>query len=322
MNANGKLHRRTHIRQGDRTRRALGPALQPRLRCSLQSLLRCLLIGSMLGTAAACDAAPDTDTHTHTQPNSDTDTDIQNAGTAADSSAKAVQHYGFAVVSKLRFDRNNFTQGLEIHDGRLYVSSGLYGQSVIRVYTFPKLELLHSVPVDPRIFAEGLTVIGDRLILLSWRERVMLVYSLPAMTLIGQSPLPGQGWGATHNGSVLWFSDGSDRLYSADLSADGELKMLPVTLAGKPLRNLNELEWVGDEIWANVWQTDNIARINPETGTVEGLINLSGLLADEDRLRDTDVLNGIAIDPEDGAIWVTGKRWPWLYQIRLEKNPP
>ena len=320
MNANGKLHRRTHIRKVDRTRRALDSTLQPWLRCSLQSLLRCLLVGLMLGTAAACDATPDT--YTHTQPNSDTDTDIQNAGTAADSSAKAVQHYGFAVVSKLRFDRNNFTQGLEIHDGRLYVSSGLYGQSVIRVYTFPELELLHSVPVDPRIFAEGLTVIGDRLILLSWRERVMLVYSLPAMTLIGQSPLPGQGWGATHNGSVLWFSDGSDRLYSADLSADGELEMLPVTLAGKPLRNLNELEWVGDEIWANVWQTDHIARINPETGIVEGMINLSGLLADEDRLRDTDVLNGIAINPEDGAIWVTGKRWPWLYQIRLENSPP
>ena len=320
MNANSKLHRRTHTRKVDRTRRALGSALQPWLRCSLQSLLRSLLIGLMLGTAAACDATPDTYAHTHK--NSDTYTDIQKAGTAADSSAKAVQHYGFAVVSKLRFDRNNFTQGLEIHDGRLYVSSGLYGQSVIRVYTFPQLELLHSMPVDPRIFAEGLTIIGDRLILLSWRERVMLVYSLPAMTLIGQSPLPGQGWGATHNGSVLWFSDGSDRLYSADLSADGKLEVLPVTRSGKPLRNLNELEWVGDEIWANVWQTDHIARINPATGIVEGMINLSGLLADEDRLRDTDVLNGIAINPEDGAIWVTGKRWPWLYQIRLENSPP
>ena len=314
MNANGKPHLRTNIRKGDRTRRALGSTLLPWLRRSL----RCLLVVLMLGTAAACDATPET----HTRTNTDTDTDIQNAGNSADSSAKAVQHYGFDVVSKLRFDRNNFTQGLEIHEGRLYVSSGLYGQSMIRVYTFPELELLHSVPVDPRIFAEGLTVIGDRLMLLSWRERVMLVYSLPAMTLIGQSSLPGQGWGATHNGSVLWFSDGSDRLYSADLSADGELEVLPVTLAGKPLRNLNELEWVGEEIWANVWQTDNIARINPETGTVEGVINLSGLLADEDRLRDTDVLNGIAIDPEVGAIWVTGKRWPWLYQIRLEKNPP
>ncbi|MBM28435.1 MAG: glutamine cyclotransferase [Halieaceae bacterium] len=236
--------------------------------------------------------------------------------------AVEVEHYGYSVVSRLRFDRNNFTQGLEIHDGRLYVSSGLYGQSVIRVYTFPSLELIQSVPVDPRIFAEGLTVIGDRLFLLSWRERVMLVYALPDLSLIGQSPLPGQGWGATHKGSTLWFSDGSDRLYSADIAAGGKLSALSVTLDRKPLRNLNELEWVNGEIWANVWQTDSIARIDPETGTVTGMIDLTGLLAEEDRLRDTDVLNGIVVDPVTGSIWVTGKRWPWLYEIALEKTVP
>ena len=236
--------------------------------------------------------------------------------------AVEVEHYGYSVVSRLRFDRNNFTQGLEIHDWRLYVSSGLYGQSVIRVYAFPSLELIQSVPVDPRIFAEGLTVIGDRLLLLSWRERVMLVYALPDLSLIGQSPLPGQGWGATHQGSTLWFSDGSDRLYSADIAAGGKLSALSVTLDGKPLRNLNELEWVNGEIWANVWQTDSIARVDPETGTVTGMIDLTGLLAEEDRLRDTDVLNGIAVDPVTGAIWVTGKRWPWLYEIALEKTVP
>ena len=236
--------------------------------------------------------------------------------------AVAVEHYGYSVVSRLRFDRNNFTQGLEIHDGRLYVSSGLYGQSVIRIYVFPSLELIQSVPVDPRIFAEGLTVIGDRLFLLSWRERVMLVYALPDLSLIGQSPLPGQGWGATHQGSMLWFSDGSDRLYSADIAAGGELSALSVTLDGKPLPNLNELEWVNGEIWANVWQTDSIARIDPKTGTVTGMVDLTGLLAEADRLRDTDVLNGIAVDPVTGAIWVTGKRWPWLYEIALEKTVP
>jgi glutamine cyclotransferase len=226
------------------------------------------------------------------------------------------------MVSRLRFDRSNFTQGLEIHDGRLYVSSGLYGQSIIRVYAFPSLELIQSVPVDPRIFAEGLTVIGDRLLLLSWRERIMLVYALPDLSLIGKSPLPGQGWGATHEGSTLWFSDGSDRLYSADIAANGELASLPVTLDDKPLRNLNELEWVNGEIWANVWQTNSIARIDPSTGKVTGMIDLTGLLAEEDRLRDTDVLNGIAVDPVTGAIWVTGKRWPWLYEIALEKTAP
>ena len=239
------------------------------------------------------------------------------AATASAVTTGEVTHYDYRVISKARFDRENFTQGLEIHEGRLYVSSGLYGRSMVRVYDFPSLELMQSVPVDPRIFAEGLTIIDDRLVLLSWRERVMLVYQLPDMTLIGQSALPGQGWGATHTGSVLWFSDGSDRLFSADLAGGGKLASIAVTLNGQPLRNLNELEWVDDEIWANVWQTDEIARIDPASGRVLGLIDLAGLLPEEDRLRDTDVLNGIAIDPQSGDIWVTGKRWPWLYQIEL-----
>ena len=237
--------------------------------------------------------------------------------TASAASTGTVTHYDYQVVSKLRFDRENFTQGLEIHQGRLYVSSGLYGRSMVRVYDFPSLELIQSIPVDPRIFAEGLTIIDDRLVLLSWRERVMLVYQLPDMTLIGQSALPGQGWGATHTGSVMWFSDGSDRLFSTDLTGGGTLASVSVTLNGQPLRNLNELEWVDGEIWANVWQTDQIARIDPASGKVVGLIDLTGLLLEEDRLRDTDVLNGIAIDPQSGDIWVTGKRWPWLYQIEL-----
>jgi len=242
------------------------------------------------------------------------------SGTTATASAVTtgeVTHYDYRVISEVRFDRENFTQGLEIHEGRLYVSSGLYGRSMVRVYDFPSLELMQSVPVDPRIFAEGLTIIDDRLVLLSWRERVMLVYQLPDMTLIGQSALPGQGWGATHTGSVLWFSDGSDRLFSADLAGGGKLASVSATLNGQPLRNLNELEWVNGEIWANVWQTDQIARIDPASGRVVGLIDLAGLLPEEDRLRDTDVLNGIAVDPQNGDIWVTGKRWPWLYQIEL-----
>jgi glutamine cyclotransferase len=238
--------------------------------------------------------------------------------TESESQQAAVSTYGYQVVSRLRFDRANFTQGLEIHDGRLYVSSGLYGESMIRVYDFPAMEEMQAVPLDSRIFAEGLTVIDNRLVVLSWRERVMLVYSLPDLSLLGQSALPGQGWGATHSDSTLWFSDGSHYLYSADMSGDGQLTQLPITLEGRPLRNLNELEWVDGEIWANVWQTDEIARIDPSTGEVVGLIDLAGLLPEEDRLRDTDVLNGIAVDPVTRAIWVTGKRWPWLFEITLE----
>ena len=241
---------------------------------------------------------------------------------AADSQLpqSGIPSYGYEVVSRLRFDRANFTQGLEIFDGRLYVSSGLYGESMIRVYDFPSMGKIQAVPVDSRIFAEGLTVIDNRLVVLSWRERVMLVYSLPDLSLLGQSTLPGQGWGATHSGSTLWFSDGSHYLSSADMNGGGKLTQLPVTLKGTPLSNLNELEWVNEEIWANVWQTDEIARIDPSTGEVIGLINLAGLLPEEDRLRDTDVLNGIAIDPVTGSTWVTGKRWPWLFEITLENE--
>ena len=238
----------------------------------------------------------------------------------ASATATQVTQYDYRVLSQVRFERRNFTQGLEIHHGQLYVSSGLYGESAIRRYRFPDLALDSETAVDPRIFAEGLTIIDNRLFLLSWRERILLVYQLPEMLLVGQSLLPGQGWGATHHGTELWFSDGSDRLFSVDIEQGGELQVLPVTLDGKPLRNLNELEWVENEIWANIWMTDTIARIDPDSGLVTGVIDLSGLLPDADRLRDTDVLNGIARDPETGSIWVTGKRWPWLFEIALEKS--
>ena len=238
--------------------------------------------------------------------------------------ADHIAHYTHRVVSTIRFDRANFTQGLEIYNNRLYVSSGLYGQSAIRIYDFPSMRLVQTVPVDARLFAEGLTIINDHLLLLSWRERVMLIYALPDMTLVGRSPLPGQGWGATHDHQTLWFSDGSDQLYSRVVSNEGlgPIATRSVTMNGEPLRNLNELEWVSGLIWANLWQSDRIAQIDPDTGKVVGLIHLDGLLPKEDRLRDTDVLNGIARDPQTGQIWVTGKRWPWLFEIVLEKAKP
>ena len=235
----------------------------------------------------------------------------------SESEQAAVTTYGYKVMSQLRFDRANFTQGLEIFDGRLYVSSGLYGESMIRVYDFPSMGKIQAVPVDSRIFAEGLTVIDNRLVVLSWRERVMLVYSLPDLSLLGQSTLPGQGWGATHSGSTLWFSDGSHYLYSADMSDDGTLNRLPVMLEGRPLRNLNELEWVDGEIWANIWQSDLIVRIDPETGTVTGLIDLGEVIPDAVAGSLDAVPNGIAWNAETGQIYVTGKLWPALYEIRL-----
>ncbi len=232
-----------------------------------------------------------------------------------------LKHYTYRVISKLPFDPRNFTQGLEIHDQRLYVSSGLYGRSAIRVYSFPKMELLKERLIQDEIFAEGLTIIGDRLFLLSWRARKILVFSVPNLNLMEKLELPTeQGWGASHRGSTLWFSDGSSRLYSTDFEKGQAVRSIKVTLRGKHIRNLNELEWVNDEIWANLWQTDDIARIDPTSGTVLGIIHLNGILPKVDKLQNTDVLNGIARDPITGAIWITGKRWPWLYQIELENK--
>jgi glutamine cyclotransferase len=238
-----------------------------------------------------------------------------------------------AIVKEVRaFPRENFTQGLEISEGKLYVSSGLYGQSAVRVYDWDDMTLAREAALAPRFFAEGLTRIEDRLYVLTWREGRLLILDPFSLEIRAAMSYQGEGWGLTHHSRSLWLSDGSDRLIRIDLPKDAPqeisqaktaqneptISVIRVTLDGKPLRRLNELEWVDGEIWANVWQQDTIARIDPSSGRVVGLIDASNLLQPEDRLRDTDVLNGIARDPETGKIWVTGKRWPKIFQIVLE----
>jgi glutamine cyclotransferase len=137
---------------------------------------------------------------------------------------------------------------------------------------------------------------------------------------MGTSAFPTEGWGLTHANNRLYWSDGSDKIYSINAHEGGEVAHISVTLGGRPLQRLNELEWVDGELWANVWQTDTIVRINPVSGVVVGVIDLTGLLARHERQSDTDVLNGIAYDAVNKAVWVTGKRWPWLYKIGLEKQ--
>ena len=122
----------------------------------------------------------------------------------------------------------------------------------------------------------------------------------------------------THHGDRIWYSDGTDRLFYFSASSGGRIDSIDVRLAGKPIHHLNELEWINGEIWANVWRRNQIVKIDPNTGNITGIIDLTGLLPAEDRQPDTDVLNGIAQDPRNGDIWVTGKRWPWIYKITLE----
>ena len=229
----------------------------------------------------------------------------------------AVQQYDYRVIAQKPQPRDNFVQGLEIRDGFLYVSTGTYGGSRLLRYRFADGGLDSARKVDPRIFAEGLTVLGDKLYQLTWRNRMMLIYHRKDLRPDHWLPIDGEGWGLTNNGVELIYSDGSAKLYFMAPDTAKVLRSINVTERGKPLSQLNELEWVEGKIWANVWRSDRIVIIDPDTGQVTASIALQGLLPDSQRQSGTDVLNGIARDPADGSIWVTGKRWPWLYQIEL-----
>lgn len=242
--------------------------------------------------------------------------------------ASASEHFGYRVIDRKPQSRDIFVQGLQILDGKLYVSSGGYGKSRLLRHDFATGELEIERQVHPRLWAEGLTVLGDRLYLLTWKSRNMFAYGMDDLQPIERMQIPGEGWGLTSDGEQLIYSDGSDRLYYISLEKKRITRVIHVTEDGKPVIRLNELEWIDGRVWANVWTTDRIVIIDPANGRVEGSIDLAGLLPVVERQQGTDVLNGIALNPADGGIWVTGKNWPWLYRIELvpktaeEKAPP
>ena len=220
------------------------------------------------------------------------------------------------VLRSLPHDRRAFTQGLLWHDGSLWESTGQYGRSQIRRLDPETGEVLHRVAVPREYFGEGLARVAGELYQLTWREGTALVWSLPDLGLERQLTYPWEGWGLCFDGRRLVFSDGSDRLRFLapdDLRLLGEVR---VTLDGAPLRYLNELECVGDRVWANVWTREELVRIDPEDGAVDRLVDASGLLQPEER-KGTDVLNGIARHPERGTYFLTGKLWPKMFEVEL-----
>jgi glutamine cyclotransferase len=213
-------------------------------------------------------------------------------------------------------DPDAFTQGLQYVDGVLYEGTGLHGRSSIRRVALEtgKVEQKRDVPAE--YFGEGITVWKNDLIELTWQSHVALVYDRATFEPKKQFTYPGEGWGLTHDGTNLIMSDGSDELRYLDPVTFVEKRRLKVTAAGAPLRNLNELEYVKGEILANVWQTDYVARIQPATGMVTAYIDLRGLLSPAERAK-TDVLNGIAYDAARDRLFITGKLWPRLFEIKL-----
>ncbi len=226
-------------------------------------------------------------------------------------------HLTYEVVEAYPHDPGAFTQGLLFHDGFLYESTGLYGESSLRKVALETGEVLARVDLPPNTFGEGLALWENRLVQLTWQENTSFIYNLTDFSLLGTFAYPTEGWGLTHDGERLIMSDGSHRLYLIDPVDFQILDTLEVTYEGEPVERLNELEFVRGEVFANVWLTDEIVRINPETGEVLGWIDLAGILSEDLRTPATDVLNGIAFDPEDNRLFVTGKNWPLLFEIRL-----
>ncbi len=226
---------------------------------------------------------------------------------------------GFKVVRSYPHDPDAFTQGLFFHDGFLFEGTGLRGRSSIRKVELETGRVLQGVELPPEVFGEGITRWGDRLVGITWQEQTAFVLDLKTFKLWRKFSYPGEGWGITHNERELVMSDGSAELRFLDPLTFKELRRVKVTADGRPVTQLNELEWVEGEILANVWQTDRIARIDPKTGRVTGWIDLTGLLPDGQRPHPDAVLNGIAYDAKAKRLFVTGKLWPKLFEIQLVK---
>jgi glutaminyl-peptide cyclotransferase len=227
----------------------------------------------------------------------------------------------YEVINVFPHDPQAFTQGLIYLDGFLYESTGLYGQSSLRKVELETGEVLQQVDLSSEYFAEGLTAWEDTLIQLTWRKGTGFVYTKQDFSLVNQFTYPTEGWGLTHDGERLIMSDGSSRLHFLDPETFQVISSSKVTYQGKEIQLLNELEYIKGEVFANIYRTDQIARIDPDTGDVLGWIDLSSLLPESERTSETGVLNGIAYDEVKGRLFVTGKNWPKLFEIRLVPAP-
>jgi glutamine cyclotransferase len=233
----------------------------------------------------------------------------------------AVPVYGYDIVHTYPHDPAAFTEGLFYLHGFLYESTGLEQHSSIRKVRLETGEVLQQHDVPSQYFGEGIVNWNNHLISLTWKSHVGFVYDLKSFKPLRQFRYDGEGWALTQDGNRILMSDGSSEIRLLNPQTLLPIGRIQVTLEGKPVNSLNELEWVKGEIYANVWQTNWIMRIDPHDGHVIGAINLAGLLGPSDIVKGkTDVLNGIAYDPQGDRLFVTGKNWPKLFEIKLHSQ--
>ncbi len=227
-----------------------------------------------------------------------------------------VKEYRLEVVAEYPHDTESYTQGLFFRDGQMYESTGLNGKSSFRKVDLETGEAVERMNFDRKYFIEGSVMFGDDLYILTWESRVAFIYDAKTLEYKSSWKYPREGWGITTDGKQLIASDGTANLYFMDGNFALDRRVV-VKYEDAPVRFLNELEFIDGRIWANVYTSDEIVIINPKDGRVEGVIDCRGLLPRELHTAKTDVLNGIAYDEKTGRIFLTGKNWPKLYQIRL-----
>lgn len=228
--------------------------------------------------------------------------------------------YTYVVRQTYPHAVGSYTQGLQYVDGVLWESTGEYGESRLQTVDLATGRTDLKVALPDSEFGEGLTLLGDRIFQLTWMNNTAHVYDRQSLRKVREYTYTGEGWGLTTDGEKLYMSDGTEYIRVLDPATFRQEGSFAVICEGQPVRLLNELEWIDGKIWANVYTTDQIVIIDPKSGRVEGILDLTGLLPQDERTPLTDVLNGIAYDEATGRIFVTGKRWPKLYEIEIVKQ--
>lgn len=232
--------------------------------------------------------------------------------------AQEIKRYKPNILESLPHDRNAYTQGLFFHDNTLYESCGQYGQSTFRKNDLATGKVVRQLNFDSKYFLEGSCILDGRIYILTWQEHKCFVYDAENWKYLGELPYYTEGWGLTTDGKELIMSDGSATLYFLDPMTFTVRRQVSVTLNGKKIPFINELEYIDGDIWANVYGDDSILIINGSNGKVKGVIDCRHLLPNSLRSSNTDVLNGIAYNPCDKSIWITGKNWPRIFKIEIK----
>lgn len=246
----------------------------------------------------------------------------QNTAQNTENETNNIPTQGYRIMKTYPHDQQAFTQGLVYHQGFLYEGTGLRGRSSLRKVELETGKVLQIHQLPARYFGEGIVIWQDKIIQLTWTSQVGFVYDRETFEQIGEFNYPTEGWGITHDGEKLIMSDGTNTLYFLDPETFAEIGQVKVKYGNQPVNRLNELEYINGEVFANVWMTDWIVRIDPNTGQVVGAIDLTGLYYPDAQFKGNDVLNGIAYDPEGDRLFVTGKLWPNLYEIELVPKEP